>query len=124
MTEVRKRPTVAIVGAGAAGTLTAVQLCETATRRRTPLDLVLIDPAPEAGRGTAYATPDPRHRLNVPADGMSPMARVPDTDPGPRRESCRPAASPGRRGARVLGVASLEPAGAPAAYWIGGCRRD
>lgn len=36
VTEVRKRPTVAIVGAGAAGTLTAVQLCETATRRRTP----------------------------------------------------------------------------------------
>ncbi len=58
VTEVRKRPTVAIVGAGAAGTLTAVQLCETATRRRTPLDLVLVDPAPEAGsRGTAYATP-------------------------------------------------------------------
>ncbi|WP_019069884.1 FAD/NAD(P)-binding protein [Streptomyces hokutonensis] len=71
MTEVRKRPTTAIVGAGAAGTLTAVQLCETATRRRTPLDLVLVDPAPEAGRGTAYATPDPRHRLNVPAGGMS-----------------------------------------------------
>ncbi|NEB30406.1 lycopene cyclase [Streptomyces sp. SID14446] len=62
---------MAIVGAGAAGTLTAVQLCEGAARRRTPLRLVLIDPAPEAGRGTAYATTDPRHRLNVPAGGMS-----------------------------------------------------
>lgn len=71
MNPARERHTVAIVGAGAAGTLTAVQLCETATRRRTPLDLVLVDPAPEAGRGTAYATPDPRHRLNVPAGGMS-----------------------------------------------------
>lgn len=71
VTEVRERHTVAVVGAGAAGALTAVQLCETATRRRTPLDLVLIDPAPEAGRGTAYATRDPRHRLNVPAGGMS-----------------------------------------------------
>ncbi|MEV0179070.1 FAD/NAD(P)-binding protein [Streptomyces sp. NPDC050625] len=71
MTQVRKRHTVAIVGAGAAGALTAVQLCETATRRRTPLDVVLVDPAPEAGRGTAYATPDPRHRLNVPAGNMS-----------------------------------------------------
>ncbi|MFD7708773.1 FAD/NAD(P)-binding protein [Streptomyces sp. NPDC059786] len=71
MNSVRKRHTVAVVGAGAAGTLTAIQLCETATRRRTPLDLVLVDPAPEAGRGTAYATPDPRHRLNVPAGGMS-----------------------------------------------------
>ncbi|MFF7985827.1 FAD/NAD(P)-binding protein [Streptomyces sp. NPDC007901] len=78
MTDVRKRHRVAIVGAGAAGTLTAVQLCETAHRRRTPLDLVLIDPAPEAGRGTAYATRDPRHRLNVPAGNMS---AYPD-DPG------------------------------------------
>ncbi|MGW3955566.1 FAD/NAD(P)-binding protein, partial [Streptomyces sp. NPDC004752] len=78
MTEVRKRPAVAIVGAGASGTLTAVQLCETAARRRIPLDLVLIDPAPEAGRGVAYATRDPRHRLNVPAGGMS---AYPD-DPG------------------------------------------
>ncbi|MEV6946511.1 FAD/NAD(P)-binding protein [Streptomyces sp. NPDC051172] len=71
MTEVREPHTVAVVGAGAAGTLTAVQLCETAARRRTPLGLVLLDPAPEAGRGTAYATRDPRHRLNVPAGGMS-----------------------------------------------------
>ncbi|WP_435223325.1 FAD/NAD(P)-binding protein [Streptomyces sp. Tue6028] len=71
MNPARKRHTVAIVGAGAAGALTAVHLCETAARRRAPLDLVLVDPAPEAGRGTAYATPDPRHRLNVPASGMS-----------------------------------------------------
>lgn len=78
MTEVRKRHTVAVVGAGAAGALTTVQLCETATRRRTALDVVLVDPAPEAGRGVAYATPDPRHRLNVPAGGMS---AYPD-DPG------------------------------------------
>jgi len=71
VTEVREPHTVAVVGAGAAGTLTAVQLCETATRRRTPLHLVLLDPSPEAGRGTAYATRDPRHRLNVPTGGMS-----------------------------------------------------
>ncbi|WBB64368.1 FAD/NAD(P)-binding protein [Streptomyces sp. WMMC500] len=62
---------MAVVGAGAAGALTAMQLCETAIRRSTPLELVLIDPAPEAGRGVAYATTDPRHRLNVPAGGMS-----------------------------------------------------
>lgn len=71
MIPARAPHTVAIVGAGAAGALTAIQLCETATRRRIPLELVLLDPAPEAGRGTAYATPDPRHRLNVPAGGMS-----------------------------------------------------
>ncbi|WP_345492618.1 FAD/NAD(P)-binding protein [Streptomyces roseoviridis] len=62
---------MAVVGAGAAGALVAVQVCETATRRRTPLDLVLVDPAPEAGRGTAYATEVPEHRLNVPVGGMS-----------------------------------------------------
>ncbi|MEY2244575.1 FAD/NAD(P)-binding protein [Streptomyces sp. BF23-18] len=71
MNPARERHAVAIVGVGAAGTLTALQLCETATRRRTPLDLFLVDPVPEAGRGGAYATTDPRHRLNVPAGGMS-----------------------------------------------------
>ncbi|MFE6101433.1 FAD/NAD(P)-binding protein [Streptomyces laurentii] len=65
------RRTVAVVGAGAAGALVALQLCGTAVRRRSALDLVLIDPAPEAGRGIAYATTDPRHLLNVPAGHMS-----------------------------------------------------
>ncbi|MFF0429067.1 FAD/NAD(P)-binding protein [Streptomyces sp. NPDC004520] len=82
----RPRPTVAVVGAGAAGALVAVQLCEGAARRRIPLDLVLVDPAPEAGRGTAYATEVPEHRLNVPVGGMS---CYPD-DPGHfRRWLCR-----------------------------------
>ncbi|MFI8371967.1 FAD/NAD(P)-binding protein [Streptomyces sp. NPDC085466] len=80
------RPTVAVVGAGAAGALVAVQLCEGAARRRVPLDLILVDPAPEAGRGTAYATEVPEHRLNVPVGGMS---CYPD-DPGHfRRWLCR-----------------------------------
>lgn len=63
--------TVAVVGAGAAGALVATQLCEAAARRRTGLQLILIDPAAEAGRGTAYATAAPEHRLNVPVGGMS-----------------------------------------------------
>ncbi|WP_445398130.1 FAD/NAD(P)-binding protein [Streptomyces sp. LE64] len=69
--------TVAVVGAGAAGAMVAIQLCEEAVRRRrTPgapdaFDVVLVDPAPEAGRGTAYATADPRHLLHLPADAMS-----------------------------------------------------
>lgn len=62
---------VVVIGAGAAGAMVAMQLCETAARRRIPFDLTLVDPAPEAGRGTAYATPDARHRLNVPAGNMS-----------------------------------------------------
>ncbi|MHC3470866.1 FAD/NAD(P)-binding protein [Streptomyces sp. 7R007] len=65
------RGSVAVVGMGAAGTLVALQLCEIAVRRHLPLDILLIDPAPEAGRGRAYATRDPRHLLNVPAGGMS-----------------------------------------------------
>ncbi|MFF5768240.1 FAD/NAD(P)-binding protein [Streptomyces tanashiensis] len=82
----RPRPTVAVVGAGAAGALVTVQLCEGAARRRIPLDLILVDPAPEAGRGTAYATEVPEHRLNVPVGGMS---CYPD-DPGHfRRWLCR-----------------------------------
>ncbi|MFE5934666.1 FAD/NAD(P)-binding protein [Streptomyces sp. NPDC056470] len=82
----RPRPTVAVVGAGAAGALVAVQLCETAARRRITLDLVLVDPAAEAGRGTAYSTEVPEHRLNVPVGGMS---CYPD-DPGHfRRWLCR-----------------------------------
>ncbi|WP_232542828.1 FAD/NAD(P)-binding protein [Streptomyces sp. QHH-9511] len=86
MVSTRQRSTVAVVGAGAAGALVAVQLCEAAARRRTPLDLVLIDPAAEAGRGTAYATEVPEHRLNVPVGGMS---CYPD-DPGHfRRWLCR-----------------------------------
>ncbi|KES08702.1 lycopene cyclase [Streptomyces coelicolor] len=71
MTSTTAQGPVAIVGAGAAGALVALQLCETAVRRHTPLELLLIDPAPEAGRGTAYATRDPRHLLNVPAGDMS-----------------------------------------------------
>ena len=51
--------------------MVAIQLCETAARRRVPFDLTLVDPAPEAGRGRAYATPDACHRLNVPAGNMS-----------------------------------------------------
>ncbi|MFG2226062.1 FAD/NAD(P)-binding protein [Streptomyces sp. NPDC048644] len=63
--------TVAVVGAGASGTLTAVRLLQRAERERVPLGVWLIDPAGEAGRGPAYGTDDPRHLLNVPAGGMS-----------------------------------------------------
>lgn len=62
---------MAVIGAGAAGAMVAIQLCETAARRPIPCELVLIDPAPEAGRGRAYATSDRRHLLNAPAGNMS-----------------------------------------------------
>ncbi len=63
--------TVAVIGAGAAGTLVAIHLCEIARRRRTRLELLLVDPAEQVGTGAAFATQDSRHRLNVTADKMS-----------------------------------------------------
>ncbi|ARF58378.1 FAD/NAD(P)-binding protein [Streptomyces gilvosporeus] len=67
---------VVVVGAGASGTLAAARLLDAAADAglRTVVDLV--DPAPTTGRGLAYATPDPRHLLNVPAGRMS---ALPDT---------------------------------------------
>jgi uncharacterized NAD(P)/FAD-binding protein YdhS len=61
---------VAVIGAGASGTLTAAQLARSAARADAAVDIILIDPAP-AGQGLAYSTTDPRHRLNVPAKAMS-----------------------------------------------------
>ncbi|MFB7655107.1 MULTISPECIES: FAD/NAD(P)-binding protein [unclassified Streptomyces] len=69
---------VAVVGAGAAGALTAVQLMRQAERAGHRLGVWLIDPAGHTGRGVAYGTPDARHLLNVPAARMS---AFPD-DPG------------------------------------------
>lgn len=59
---------VVVVGAGAAGTLTALHLVEQATG---PLSITLVDPAPRCGRGVAFGTTDERHLLNIPASRMS-----------------------------------------------------
>jgi len=59
--------TVAIVGGGASGTLTAVQLL----RRSAPgLRVVLVEKSARVGPGVAYGTEDEQHRLNVPAGQM------------------------------------------------------
>ena len=66
------RPLVAVVGAGAAGILVAIHLADRQARTGAePLDLLLLDPDARLGRGVAYSTTDPRHLLNVPAQGMS-----------------------------------------------------
>lgn len=72
------RPTVAVLGAGAAGTLAAIHLVRTAGRRATAVDVVLLDPADRWGRGVAFGTADDGHLLNVVASGMS---AIPE-DPG------------------------------------------
>ena len=61
------RPTVAIVGGGASGVLTAVHLL----RRRAPVRIVLLEEGPLLGRGVAYGISCDAHLLNVPAVGMS-----------------------------------------------------
>src|SRR4051794_7208929 len=66
------RPLVAVVGAGAAGSLVAIHLADRLARTgAAPFDLLLVDPDARLGRGVAYSTADPRHLLNVPAQGMS-----------------------------------------------------
>jgi uncharacterized NAD(P)/FAD-binding protein YdhS len=62
-----ERPTVAIVGGGASGVLTAMHLL----RRRAAVRIVLIEERPRLGRGVAYSTTCDAHLLNVPAAGMS-----------------------------------------------------
>jgi hydroxyacylglutathione hydrolase len=59
--------TIAIIGAGVSGTLTALHLI----RQRTPATVILIDPRPDFGLGLAYSTPSLRHLLNVPAGKIS-----------------------------------------------------
>jgi uncharacterized NAD(P)/FAD-binding protein YdhS len=59
-----------VIGGGASGTLSAVHLARRAAQTGTVLDILLVDPG-NPGIGVAYSTVDPRHRLNVPACGMS-----------------------------------------------------
>jgi uncharacterized NAD(P)/FAD-binding protein YdhS len=73
MTEGEADCTVAVIGAGAAGAMTAARLLDASALR-----VVLIDPAPATARGVAYSTPDGRHLLNVPAAGMSALPDQPD----------------------------------------------
>ena len=77
MSESPSTPRVVVVGAGAAGSLTALHLARTARRRGTPLEVVLLDPAAYRARGTAFGTIDERHLLNVPAGGMSALPEEP-----------------------------------------------
>src|ERR1019366_5436861 len=70
---------IAVIGAGASGTLTAVNLL-----RRGRVRVTLIDPKPH-GPGVAYSTRDERHLLNVPAAAMSGLV----DEPGDFLDWCR-----------------------------------
>lgn len=66
---------VVVIGAGFAGSATAVQLLR--AWQGGPLELTLLERAREFGPGVAFSTPDPRHLLNVTAGGMSALPDVP-----------------------------------------------
>ena len=65
------RSSIAVVGGGAAGTLTAARLIDEAGRRGRPIAVTLIEPRVALGRGVAYSTDDNRHLLNVPIRKMT-----------------------------------------------------
>jgi hydroxyacylglutathione hydrolase len=66
--------TIAIIGGGVSGTLTAFHLI----RQGTPARVILIDQRPDFGLGLAYSTPSLRHLLNVPAGKISALPDQPD----------------------------------------------
>lgn len=56
-----------IVGGGFTGAVVAMHAMRATTGS---LDITIVDPAVELGRGIAYGTNDPDHRINVPSDRM------------------------------------------------------
>lgn len=66
--------TIAIIGSGVSGTLTAFHLL----RQGTPAQVILIDQRADFGLGLAYSTPSLRHLLNVPAGKISALPDEPD----------------------------------------------
>lgn len=61
-------PSIVIVGAGASGTLLAIQLS-----RKVPADtrITLIERNTQFGVGLAYSTENPNHLVNIPNGRMS-----------------------------------------------------
>lgn len=131
-------PTLAIVGGGFCGAVCAHQLARRAPGRWR---IVVIEPRAELGRGVAYSSEDPAHRINVPALRMSfvpsdpchfdrwlkadralredPAAVMPDGRAFPRRsvfgryvaETVEPYLAAGSIEHRMTGAASIRKAG-------------
>lgn len=70
----KHRKTIAVVGGGISGSLTAFHL----SRKTTAARVIVIDPAERPGLGLAYSTPSMKHLLNVPAKNMTLLPGEPD----------------------------------------------
>jgi uncharacterized NAD(P)/FAD-binding protein YdhS len=70
-----RMPTIAIVGGGFCGSMTAAHLLRAA---RCPLRITVIERRGATGEGVAYATRESAHVLNVPAGKMSAWPENPD----------------------------------------------
>src|SRR6478609_11941296 len=68
------RESIAIIGGGASGVLTAFQLLKDPDEA---LSVTVHEATGVLGRGIAYGTSDPRHLLNVRARDMSAYADIP-----------------------------------------------
>ncbi|MBT2231886.1 FAD/NAD(P)-binding protein [Nonomuraea sp. NEAU-A123] len=73
-----RTPSVAVVGGGASGALTAIHLLRLARTSWTPVAVTLLDQHGRHALGQAYATTDPHHLLNTRADRMSALHDEPD----------------------------------------------
>lgn len=71
-----KRPVVAIIGGGVSGAATAFHLAQ--ANLGLAAQIIVFEPRDGLGRGLAYDTAEPAHRINVPAARMSLMLDEPD----------------------------------------------
>jgi uncharacterized NAD(P)/FAD-binding protein YdhS len=71
-----KRPVVAIISGGVSGATTAFHLAR--TDQKPAPEIVVFEPRDGLGRGLAYDTAEPAHRINVPAARMSLLTDDPD----------------------------------------------
>ncbi|HWZ50961.1 MAG TPA: FAD/NAD(P)-binding protein [Granulicella sp.] len=69
-----QQKTIAIIGGGVSGALTAYHLIDQGAEVR----VLVIDPRRELGLGLAYSTPSLRHLLNVPAGKISALPAEPE----------------------------------------------
>ena len=104
---------VVVIGGGASGTLVAVHLL----RRGGPgLAVTVVEPRDVLGQGVAFGTPDPWHRLNVPAITMSGLPE--DLDHFRAFAGCAPDDFPSRHvfGAYLGSLLADASAASPAAF--------